>query len=132
MTLITFDPGQTTGWSIWENDLLTAWGQFTCENLLVLEALITPKSSVVYESLTWKNPAFNPVGMEVIGAIKLRCLQCGVAWASQPPSILTGVQKWPIYKWKGLSPHEKDAIGHGIMALGYKVAKLPKQFLKEV
>ena len=121
-----FDPGKTTGVAKFVGNCLFWWGEFTIWE--EFDHAIDENDNVVYESIYWHGPAFNPVGLEVIGVIKFLCKKRGVKPTAQHPQKIVGIQKWPIYDLSSIkSPHAKDAIYHGIIYFKNKV-KLPKNF----
>ena len=140
----TFDPGQTTGWSLWSKGTLRKWGVFQPEEVhKFLTKVLQPASTednvktiFLYERLVVRQLSFNPIGMEVIGALKYIACVNKYNVLHQEPAQISGVMKWPIYdfKKKGLSEHEKDAIAHGIIyyrKLGMEIYLPPQFIIKE-
>ena len=134
------DPGLTTGWSRWKDATLVAWGTFQPDEVrrFFLNEVkpylnICNKNTFLYEKLTVRQLSFNPIGFEVVGALKYIAQIEGFDVKYQEPSQIQGVMKWPIYNFKGhkLSEHEKDSIAHGIVY--YKKLRqdvyLPEKFI---
>lgn len=121
-----FDPGLKTGYAKYRNATLVDWGEFDLWR--GLESQISREDEVVYESFFLGNPAFRPIGIEVIGVIKYLCEKLNINPKTQSPSKIIGVFRWPIYDFSRIkSQHAKDAIAHGIVYFG-KDVKLPKYF----
>lgn len=128
-----FDPGQTTGiagFDLASGSLITL---LEIETWHHLDAYIHPKDRVVAEQITWRSPSFNPVGLEVIGALKFLCDRLQVEITLQSPGAITGVLKWPIYDFSSIrSQHEIDALAHGIYwhRSHSRAIHLPEQFIR--
>jgi len=134
-SLIAFDPGQTTGWCRFQHTLNTPWrvvefGQFPLEEIQVVYELILPAETVVYEQIQMLHLGFDPVGLQVIGAIKLTCALQENTLIGQSPGNISGAKLWPdledARKWFVRQQHAKDAFYHGITRLGLKAVDLTK------
>ena len=136
-TLIAFDPGGTTGWcrfqqipgnKLWD---VMEFGQFPVERLESVAELIQPQDIVVYEQIQVLHLGFDPIGLQVIGAIKLWCALGGQKYKGQSPGILTGAKTWPDLKepskWFTRQQHAKDAFYHGVTYIGLKNVNLSKK-----
>lgn len=112
------DPGQTTGVALFSLDDQTLTF-VNSEDIVLWEGLderILPGDRIVYENIIARHPSFNPIGIEVIGVIKFLARLRDCPLVRQSPTMITGVQKWPIFQWKHIkSPHQRDAISHGIV-----------------
>lgn len=118
--LWVYDPGQMTGYAKFRLGEFAAeleeCGEFTTSTLL--PAQIKPKDLVVYEKIIVRMHGFNPVGLEVVGAIKVLCQIHKVPCYPRSHQELTGIRKWRTYPLKNvLSDHAKDAIHHGVLYL---------------
>ena len=135
-TLIAFDPGGTTGWCRFQQVpgdkfwITMDFGQFPVERLESIAELIQPNDMVVYEQIQVLHLGFDPIGLQVIGAIKLWCLLEGLTCKGQSPGILTGAKHWPELKdpskWFTRQQHAKDAWYHGVTYIGLKNMNLTK------
>ena len=129
-----YDPGKTTGYSCWDlsNGKLCYWGQSPVWDRIDIH--FTKGDIVVYEKLISKNPAFVAVGIEVIGVIKYLCNKLDIPCIPQMPNKISGITKWPLYQFKGISEHAKDAICHGISYFNdlNRPIILPNEFLKNI
>jgi len=127
-SLIAFDPGGTTGWcrfyqpntsSLWQ---VVEWGEFSTEKILRVYELIQPGERVVFERIQVMHMGFNPIGLEIIGAIKLACQLGGNTWIGQSPGNISGAKLWPGLnegrKWFTRQQHAKDAFYHGVVNIG--------------
>ena len=142
--LYTFDPGKTTGFSLWLNGALESWGTFQPDELYrwsentLMETPVPTTGTItfLYEKLTIRQLSFSPIGFEIIGGLKFIACRENFNIIHQEPSQIQGVIKWPIYdfKKKGLSEHEKDSIAHGIIyyrKLGMDIYLPPQFIIKE-
>jgi len=126
-SLICFDPGGTTGWCRFKRTFSPQWhvdefGQFPLDRIETISELINPGELVIYEQIHALHLGFDPVGLEVIGAIKLTCHLGGNGMISQSPGNLAGAKAWKeldeARKWFRTQPHAKDAFYHGVTYLG--------------
>lgn len=120
MNLLAVDPGDTSGWALYQKGILTKWGQSRgLKGLLSdLKNLPTPDVFVVedYRIRPNVNHSYSRVNtIQVIGAIKAKALENDAKFILQEPSI-----KPIAYKWLNMSPpkdhsisHETDAMAHG-------------------
>lgn len=131
-SVLTLDPGESTGWCFRSSDGMV-FGGTVSKNHLDVATLIRElnPTMVVYESfhlypqmaksLSWNS--FYPC--EVIGAIKLTCMQLDVPMLEQAPSVkkyFGGFQEdWKSIKYvpndlvpytRGVTEHTKDAYMH--------------------
>jgi hypothetical protein len=123
-SLIAFDPGGTTGWcQFTQNCSTTMWqptefGQFPIEKIQRVYELIGLLDFVVFERIQVMHMGFDPIGLEVIGAIKLTCKIQGNKFVGQSPGILSGAKLWPeleeARRWFPRQLHARDAFYHGV------------------
>jgi len=136
-SLIAFDPGGTTGWCrfqqvpgdhFWE---VMQFGQFPVERLEAVAELIQVEDTVVYEQIQVLHLGFDPIGLQVIGAIKLWCHLGGQKCKGQSPGNITGAKVWPdlieARKWFTRQLHARDAFYHGVTYIGLKNMNLTKK-----
>ena len=131
MRLWAYDPGGTTGFAefvrirfdMWR---LRSWGELDLWRGITEQ--IRFGDQVVYENIVPRHPSFNPVGLQIIGAIRLFAEMSDVSRVySQMNAQIHGVFKWGTYDElfkKIKSDHSKDAIAHGIVylkKLGYTI-----------
>jgi len=129
MRLLCYDPGGTTGVAYFVDHCLI-WVAAQMGTLSIPEQ-IAQADVVLYETATWRGPAFNPVGFEVIGVIKHFCTLQGIKPISRPPTVLRGPRTWPRvaeYARRMKSQHARDAFGHGVAYLGLENVVLPDDF----
>jgi hypothetical protein len=113
-----FDPGQTTGVALFslEGKKITLESWFDIHLWDDLGNKIPRGGVVVFENIIPRHLSFNPIGIEAIGVIKYFAKEYGCTLVQQSPVMISGVQKWPIFQWKHVkSPHQRDAISHGIV-----------------
>jgi len=134
-TLIAFDPGGTTGWCRFERMYGNTWrvntfGQFSTDQMKRIPELIVPGDMVVFERIHMLHLGFDPIGLEVIGAIKMWCQIEGNTYIGQSPGILSGAKVWPdldeARKWFKGQQHALDAFYHGVTYLGLKSMNMTK------
>lgn len=131
-TIISFDPGGTTGYSVWDDskgkwELLEA-GTITehkgAEQLIVKHRV----SVVVCEKVFVKSASFNPIGLKVGGIIEYVCDMRKIKFVWQIPSAMTGPKRFLRKLLKQFSTeHERDAICHAVAYLG--VERLPSEYI---
>ena len=115
MSIWCFDPGQTTGVAEF-SDTYKLLRHFEVTTWEGIDGLFSPGDTIVYEKITVRHPSFNPIGLEVSGVIKYLCWRDNYLCIAQSPSMITGIQKWPIFDFSSIkSQHERDAISHGIV-----------------
>ena len=127
--ILSLDPGETTGWAVFENGELLAAGQLDTsaieQSAAVIQSLIkihTP-AIVVYEDYRvygWKADAHSWAALhtpQLIGAIKTICSLLSIPTHTQMAQVAkqfctdTKLKEWGMYQ-KGLK-HARDAIRHG-------------------
>lgn len=122
--LVSFDPGGTTGCAIlvqaddgfW--DIVETCAAPTDDDVI---RIIQPGDIVIYEFIKVFDHHINTIGIEVIGAIKTICKMRGIKPIQRSPGYLQGIRHWPIkIAWKTKGPHQKDALHHAIVYLGYQ------------
>jgi len=128
--MIAFDPGGTTGWCRFEpvpahfgtQWHVTEFGQFTTDMIQRVYELIHPNERVVFERIQVMHMGFDPIGLEIIGAIKLTCKLNGNTFIGQSPGNINGAKLWPdldkARKWFVRQQHAKDAFYHGVVNIG--------------
>lgn len=127
-TLLSLDPGHTTGYAIWEDCEMVASGQsktWTNDDLKFdqLKSLITKVDVVVMESYQvydWKKDEHSwsqiPT-VQVIGCIKTLCQLEKKPYYSQTAQVAKQfvtnekLEKWGM--WKVGERHARDSIRHG-------------------
>lgn len=126
LSILTFDPGESTGWCFRDRDGVVTGGTLPRDHLVVAEAISTRKPDIVVferfnlypqmaKSLAWSS--FYPC--EVIGVIKYKCAQMSIPIVEQAPGVkkYSGgyksdweqVKSTPGFK---LTEHVKDAYQH--------------------
>jgi hypothetical protein len=113
MGVWSFDPGQTTGYVYLEDDSVLRLGEFKVGDDSVLDS-IGEHDTILFETLHC-SPGFNPIGFEVIGAIKYVCRKRHLKPIGRSPLYLAGPTAWPglnEMRKKVRSPHMRDAIYH--------------------
>ena len=99
-------------------------GQFSTDLLKLIPELIVPGDLVVFERIHMLHLGFDPIGLEVIGAIKMWCQIEGSKYIGQSPGIISGAKKWPdldtARPWFKGQQHALDAFYHGVTYLGLK------------
>jgi hypothetical protein len=118
MGVWSFDPGQTTGFAYLEDNCVLRLGEFKVGDDSVLDSIGEEDgesaTTVLYESLHC-SPGFNPIGFEVIGAIKYVCRKIHIKPIARSPLYLAGPMLWPTLdamRKQVKSPHMRDAIYH--------------------
>lgn len=131
--LYAYDPGLTTGWASFilaKNEklaTLSLYGEHELWRGIDSQIALDVCETVVYEKVIPRHPSFNPIGLEVIGAIRYLCELHGRVAIYQMNAQIHGVFKWGTYDklFKTIkSEHSKDAIAHGIVylkKLGYTI-----------
>jgi hypothetical protein len=145
--LLTLDPGQTTGWTVWDcipgnDDVRVAHGQLDSWPMEVgvvgfAELLRVYKPTLaVYESYhiyDWKleSHSFSDVPtLRIIGGIETQLLQLGIPYTHQSAQVAkTFVDDERLKKFgyweKGLK-HSRDAHRHAIYFLCFGITAKPK------
>ena len=137
-TLLALDPGETTGWSVWqctpgEDDVLIAWGQLPSwpMNLIAsgfLELLKQYKPTrVVYEQYRvydWKleTHSWSDVPtLRIIGSIETRLIDANIPYSHQTAQVakqfVTDQRLKEFGFYKPALKHARDSIRHGIYYL---------------
>jgi hypothetical protein len=126
---MTFDPGETTGWSLWERTRLADFGQLKTYPIETgvnpLQTLLFNRSPtrVVYESYhiySWKTDDHtnsDVPALQVVGMLRTLCYQASIPVSSQTAQVAKQfctdekLKEWGIYQ-PGMR-HARDAIRHG-------------------
>ena len=150
LTILTFDPGGTTGWAMLkgtgeydeEANLVEIHDfQITCGQIaekdhhsqiqLLIETNYRHKTYVICESFKYRNASRYGLDMsavEYIGIIKLICKDLGIEYSEQSPSQAKGfvpdAKIRSLDLWYPSNRHAMDAIRHMIFALVNKWPKL--------
>ena len=127
MRLLTFDPGETTGWCfLADGDIVGgSFPEWRDVHSLVVEH---EPEMVVYESFHLRqNAAYRLIGSsfptcQVIGVIKYVALEAGLPIDSQPPAMRTGIV---LVRVPGFNEHARDALRHGIRYLSRQGQEAP-------
>ena len=132
-SLLSLDPGHTTGWAYWEDDNLVEFGQIKTkdmhegiDNLTALIDRLNPPVVVFedYRVYKWKSKQHEWSELhtpKLIGAIQTICYQLGIEHFKQPAHIAKTfatdkkLKEWDF--WIEGQPHCRDAIRHGIYFL---------------
>ena len=133
MALWVYDPGKTTGYAKFDpQGKLEDYGEFSLWKKI--EDQIQDDDTIIYEDIKIRHLAFDPIGLQVIGVIRyIVGKRSRVILTSQPPSIIYGVSKWPIYNLTKIrSVHARDAVCHGIVALGKEKVLLPSELYSKL
>lgn len=132
--LITFDPGQTTGWSIWDNSQLTDTGQlatfpvsdavgimtqwFDAHALTRMwDVMVAIEEYRVYEWKAQDHAQSTLHTARFIGCLETLLVQRGIPYATQGAGIAKPfatdqkLKDWGFYE-RG-ARHARDAIRHG-------------------
>ncbi len=129
--LLSFDPGETTGFARFESGVLTWYEELKTHTVHdaapILDPLITPNCRVVVENYqVYKWRAKQHVGdtlhtPRLIGCIETLCALRGIRPTKQTAQNAKGfvtdqkLKAWNMYV-KG-KPHVRDAVRHGIFYL---------------
>lgn len=144
--LLALDPGETTGWAIFENGKMTSCGQWDTSDISstyghlkdILSANVI--TVVVYESYrvyAWKAKEHTHSELhtpQLIGAIKALLGVENIPYYSQSAQIAKGfvtddkLKAWGL--WIKGARHARDAIRHGIYFTLFTQPKLYKESLK--
>lgn len=127
-TTLVFDPGNTTGWAQFENDVLVNWGQLDFDLPALWDLLCTRAPDVlVWESFNLHaHRRDSQIGssfpaVQVIGVLRLYADQWGLDYTERTPQQVKQIwtddklRKFHFYQ-KG-QPHANDAIRHGLTHL---------------
>lgn len=129
--ILTLDPGETTGWSLWEEGQLVEAGQeATGQNPALMVEFIRAVddqhalSTVVYEEYRIRpNKASQHIGSEVItiqhiGAIKVATDMMDITAVKQTAGMAKGfatdqkLKRWGLFQTG--QKHANDAVRHGV------------------
>jgi len=142
-TLLSLDPGETTGWAVFIGSKLFRSGQIktkTVETGIVeLQGLLKKYKPdfLVYEHYrVYQHKAKDHAHSDLhtsqfIGAIKTICLLWGINYHAQMASVAKGfctdekLKFWDMYR-KG-EKHARDAIRHGTYFLVFNWKKIVKE-----
>jgi hypothetical protein len=107
-------------------------GQFPTEEVTRVAELINPFDIVVYETIHVVHMGFDPIGLEIIGAIKVVSYMNGNQLHGQSPGNISGAKKWPYVSqfsrnWFVNQPHARDAFYHGVTYIGLKDLDLSRE-----
>lgn len=130
--LLALDPGGTTGYAMFYVGLDQTFLAYAGEMPLWygLETLIARPAplQIVYEKITPRSPAFNPIGLQVIGVIRYLAEPHNIPLDSQPNSVIRGISRWGTYDLSPVaSPHARDAVKHGLVYLRRKSIVVPTE-----
>lgn len=134
--LITFDPGEDTGYSIWKGKKLVEYG--VLKRTEVTDAVMKmfnkyhPKEIVVEQS--FQRPWLNPVNFLVTGMLVALAEERGVKIHYQSPALLKGPRHWPATnELKKLlnNPHAQDAVFHGLLYLKVKATGVAEDIIRK-
>lgn len=126
--LLVLDPGETTGWALFEDGKLSAAGQaatkregWRCIHSLLMDIkpdMLVYENYRVYEHKLERHSNSEVYTVRLIGVIEYLCdIVCGIPHYNQMAHEAKGfvsddkLQKWGYYK-PGLK-HARDAIRHG-------------------
>lgn len=131
-TILVFDPGESTGWCYQNADGIPCGGTARKNHLEVSNLIVETHPDIVVlesfhlypqmaKSLSWNS--FYPC--ETIGAIKLTCMQLGIPFIEQAPSVKKyfggfqadwnniGIMPRNLLNYsRGVTEHTKDAYMH--------------------
>ena len=128
--LVSLDPGETTGWAMFKDGLLTDSGQIptlTCRaELMSLIEIAYPDVLVcenyrIYEHKLKRHANQEVYTLRLIGAIDYVCTHHQIPIVYQMASLAKGfvtdnkLKSWGM--WKRGQRHARDAIRHGIYYL---------------
>jgi hypothetical protein len=137
--LLALDPGGTTGYAFFSRQpdgryRLEEAGDFPLWKELpqVLDWVVRESRAsdtleidpdaegiVVFEQIQASHPAFDSIGIQVIGVLRFLCEQERIRNVAQHPALITGIKKWGILNFVTIkSEHARDAVRHGVMYLG--------------
>ena len=139
-TLLTLDPGETTGYALWdmkEGTLLKSgqirtwpeveWLSFQSQFNNFLPTIVVFESYQVYEWKTEDHTWSQIPTVQTIGMLKFLCLQHSIPFYSQTAQIAKGfcsdekLEQWGF--WKKGERHARDAIRHGVYFLLFGPSK---------
>lgn len=127
--LLCVDPGETTGWSLWEDGELVKAGQFLVENMnecFMFVTGISPTHMVMEDYRVYGHRRDQHVGSQVvtvqyIGVFKLAAEQLGIpltlqmAWQAKKWATDEKLTQFGLYQIN--ARHANDSIRHGIYYL---------------
>lgn len=134
--IATFDPGETTGYSIWRNQDLLEYGTIGRESVVgkfdLLNEAFHPKIVVIEQS--FQRPWINPVNFRVTGMLEALARERDIKVVFQSPSLLRGPRKWPsTHEIKTIinNPHAQDAVFHGFLYLKASAWRVTRALLNQ-
>lgn len=119
-SVLSLDPGKTTGWALFVGGRLASYGETDCwgEIERLISRLPPGESTVVYENIFVSSPHLDLSGVYTIGVIEYLCRGKEIEIVRRPPSMMRAVRKWGVPVDSVGSSHISDAIAHGISYLG--------------
>ena len=138
MKVMTFDPGSHTGWSFWDNGILTECGCAIelLELISKMSYFLSPGNIVVCEDFIGKsNTNDEKLAIRRIGTIETMAKIMHCKLVMQVPAVRKGYLQFAkgFQLLQNVDPsirrHAKDAIAHGIRYHCKEVEGWQKQYL---
>ena len=137
-TILALDPGETTGWALFENQNLVKSGQISTWPMKhavseLSKLLLEDPTHVVYEQYrvySWKSDDHkwsNVPTLHIIGCIETLSILRGNSYSDQSAQVAKNfctdekLQRWDFYKTG--ERHARDAIRHGCYYLLFGPSK---------
>lgn len=123
--ILTFDPGVTTGFVVWDSHQFLCGGHVQIDHLgkvrdLLDQYFVVPQSNdcVIIERVKAGSASFDQRAIEVMGVIKFLAREGGLPIILQPPHLMKGPEHWLGDRLKVISsPHIRDAVCHTLAHL---------------
>lgn len=128
-TILSFDPGGTTGYAIvspipeTRTVLVREVGEFPAwDGVEELVGRVVGRGSVVYEDFLIKRLDVPGIALQVIGVIRFVSDRLGVPAESQPPSMRNSIDRMYGPDFAKVASHKGSAVRHAVV---YCIRRLP-------